>query len=81
VVITAGQLGYLLEGIDWRLPRQTRTRRRRLQSDCHAKFHDGDPEAWLANVFTRIAPSSRQAATLELAQAIHRSLRRGCLGP
>jgi hypothetical protein len=45
-----------------------------------AKLNNVDPQAWLADVLARIAdPTSRRAPALALAQASHRSLRRGCV--
>jgi transposase len=55
VALTAAQMSYLLEAIDWRNPQHTWR-----SLIVTAKMNDVDPQAWLADVLARIAEHPAQ---------------------
>src|SRR5450756_1022238 len=55
VALTAAQMSYLLEAIDWRNPQHTWR-----SLIVTAKMNDVDPQAWLADILARIAEHPAQ---------------------
>jgi transposase len=55
VALTAAQMSYLLEAIDWRNPQHTWR-----SLIVTAKMNDVDPQAWLADILARVAEHPAQ---------------------